>query len=73
MAYSVSEINNFQHDNKPANRQIVREPFDGDRQAIDPAEPMLDRSDHQITHVLTADAAGGDKESSWLHDHSNLG
>jgi hypothetical protein len=29
---------------------VVRQPFDGDRQAIDSAEPTLDRRHHQVAH-----------------------
>jgi hypothetical protein len=36
--------------------------FEGDRQAIDRAEAMLDAGEHQITNVLAADTAcGGEK------------
>jgi hypothetical protein len=42
---------------------IVGQPLDGDRQAIDRAEAMLDGSEHQITNVLAADAAGGGEET----------
>ena len=36
---------------------IVGQPLDGDRQAIDHAEAMLDGCEYQITKVLAADAA----------------
>src|SRR5262249_9715395 len=42
---------------------IVGQPLDGDRQAIDRAEAMLDGSEHQITNILAADAAGGGEEA----------
>ena len=42
---------------------IVGKPFDGDRQTIDPAEPMLDGSHHQIAHVLASDTACGSEEA----------
>src|SRR5262249_44744467 len=45
---------------------IVGQPLDGDRQAIDRAEAMLDRSEHQITKVLGAGAAGGGEETHGL-------
>ena len=45
---------------------IVGQPLDGDRQAIDRAEAMLDGSEHQITNVLAADAAGGGEEAHGL-------
>src|ERR1700722_19039847 len=41
---------------------IVGEPFDGERQAIDPTEPMFDGSHHQVTHVLASDAARSGEE-----------
>jgi hypothetical protein len=41
-------------------------PLNGDRQAIDRAEAMLDGSEHQITNVLAADAAGGGEEAHGL-------
>src|SRR6516225_2271660 len=40
--------------------------LDGDRQAIDRAEAMLDGSEHQITNVLAADAAGDGEETHGL-------
>src|SRR5262249_61763675 len=40
---------------------IVGQPLDGDRQAIDRAEAMLDGSEHQITNVLAGDAASGEE------------
>ena len=40
---------------------VVGEPFDGKRQAIDPAEPM-NGSHRQVTHVLASDAARGGEE-----------
>src|SRR5262249_9555534 len=45
---------------------IVGQPLDGDRQAIDRAEAMLDGSEHQITNILAADAAGGGEEAHGL-------
>jgi hypothetical protein len=45
---------------------IVGQSLDGDRQAIDRAEAMLDGSEHQITNVLAADAAGGGEETHGL-------
>src|SRR5262249_61155094 len=45
---------------------IVGQPLDGDRQAIDRAEAMLDGSEHQITNILAADAAGGGEETHGL-------
>jgi len=45
---------------------IVGQPLDGDRQATDRAEAMLDGSEHQITNVLAADAAGGGEEAHGL-------
>src|SRR5271163_4485111 len=42
---------------------IVREPFDGNRQSIDRAEPMLNGSDHQVTHILACDATSGGEEA----------
>jgi hypothetical protein len=42
---------------------VVRQPFDGDRQAVDPAEPMLDGSHHQVAHVVAGDAARGGEEA----------
>src|SRR5205807_5847228 len=45
---------------------IVGQPLNGDRQAIDRAEAMLDGSEHQITNVLAADAAGGGEEAHGL-------
>ena len=45
---------------------IVGQPLDGDRQAIDRAEAMLDGSEHQITNVFAADAARGGKETHGL-------
>src|ERR1700722_14778245 len=42
---------------------IVGEPFDGERQAIDPTEPMFDGSHHQVTHVLASDAARSGEEA----------
>ena len=45
---------------------IIGQPLDGDRQAIDQAEAMLDGSDHQITNVLAADAARGSEEAHGL-------
>src|SRR5262249_52118209 len=45
---------------------IVGQPLDGDRQAIDRAEAMLDGSEHQITNVLAADAAGGGEDTHGL-------
>src|SRR5262249_61338099 len=45
---------------------IVGQPLDGDRQAIDRAEAMLDGSEHRITNVLAADAAGGGEETHGL-------
>ena len=42
---------------------VVGEPFDGDRQTIDPAEPMLDGSHHQVPHIITADAACSGQEA----------
>jgi hypothetical protein len=45
---------------------IVGQPLDGDRQAIDLAEAMLDGSEHQITNVLAADAARGGQETHGL-------
>src|SRR6516165_7169711 len=38
----------------------------GDRQAIDRTEAMLDGSEHQITNVLAADAAGSGEEAHGL-------
>jgi hypothetical protein len=38
----------------------------GARQAIDGAEAMLDGSEHQITNVLAADAAGDGEETHGL-------
>jgi hypothetical protein len=45
---------------------IVGQPLDGDRQAIDRAEAMLDGSEHQITNVLAAAAARGGEETHGL-------
>jgi hypothetical protein len=45
---------------------IVGQPLDGDRQAIDRAEAMLDGSEHQITNVIAADTAGGGEETHGL-------
>src|SRR5262249_58748286 len=45
---------------------IVGQPLDGDRQAIDRAEAMLDGSEHQITNVLAGDAAGSGEETHGL-------
>ena len=42
---------------------VVRQPFDGDRQAVDPAEPMLDGGHHQVPHVVAGDAARGGEEA----------
>ena len=42
-------------ESKPAST-IVGEPFDGERQAIDPTESMFDGGHHQVTHVLASDA-----------------
>ena len=42
---------------------VVRQPFDGDRRAVDPAEPMLDGGYHQVTHVVAGDAARGSEEA----------
>jgi hypothetical protein len=49
----------------PATQQaaIVGEPFDGERQAIDPTEPMFDGSHHQVTHVPASDAARSGEEA----------
>src|SRR2546430_4639301 len=45
---------------------IVGQPLDGDRQAIDQPEAMLDGSDHQITNVLAADPTRGSEEAHGL-------
>ena len=45
---------------------IVGQPLDGDRQAIDQPESMLDGSEHQITDVLAADPARGGEEAHGL-------
>src|SRR4029453_4595496 len=45
---------------------IVGQPLDGERQAIDRAEAMLDGSEHQITNVIAADTAGGGEETHRL-------
>ena len=45
---------------------IVGQPLDGDRQAIDQPEAMLDGSEHQITNVLTADPTCGSEETHGL-------
>ena len=37
-----------------------------ERQTIDPAEPMLNGSHHQVTHVLASDAACGGEEAHGL-------
>jgi hypothetical protein len=42
---------------------VVGEPFDGRREAIEPAEPMLNGSHHQVTHVLACDAARGGEQA----------
>ena len=40
---------------------VVREPFDGLRQHVDPAEAVLDSGDHEVLHVPALDAlCGGD-------------
>ena len=41
---------------------VVRQPLDGDRQAIDPAKPMLDGRHLQVTNVVAGDAARRGKE-----------
>src|SRR6516165_2669287 len=41
---------------------IVGQPLDGERQAIDRAEAMLDGSEHQITNVLAADVTAIERE-----------
>jgi hypothetical protein len=45
---------------------IVGQPLDGDRQAIDQSEAMLDGSEHQITDVLTANPTCGSEETHGL-------
>jgi hypothetical protein len=50
----------------PITGHIVEQPLDGDRQAIDRAETMLDGSEHQIMNILAADAAGGGEETHGL-------
>ena len=42
---------------------VVEQPFDDNRQAIDPAEAMLDGRHHQVPHVVTGDAACGGQEA----------
>ena len=42
---------------------IVGQPFDGERQAVDPAEPMLDGGHHQVPHIVAGDAARGGEEA----------
>jgi hypothetical protein len=41
---------------------VVGQPFDGDRQVVDPAEPMLDGRHHQVTNVVAGHAARCGKE-----------
>lgn len=45
---------------------VVGEPFDGQRQTIDPTEPMLNGSHHQVTHILAFDPACGGEETHSL-------
>src|SRR5262249_61456471 len=52
---------------------IVGQPLDGDRQAIDRAEAMLDGSEHQITNILAADAAAGAEETHGLAITAKIG
>ena len=42
---------------------VIRKPFDRDGQAIDPAEPVLNGSHHQVAHVLAGDAADSGQEA----------
>jgi hypothetical protein len=42
---------------------VVGQPFDDNRQAIDPAEALLDGRHHQVSHVVTRDAACGGEEA----------
>lgn len=38
---------------------VIGQPFDGLRQAVDPAEAVLDGSDHEVADILALDAFGG--------------
>ena len=42
---------------------VIGQPFDGSRQVINPAEAMLDGRHHQVSHVVTGDAACGGEEA----------
>ena len=42
---------------------VVEQLFDGEWQAVDPAEPMLDGGHHQVPHVVAGDATLVAKEA----------
>src|SRR5262245_35692836 len=45
---------------------VVGQPFNGDWQAIDPAEAMLNGRHHQVAHVFAADAGHGGEKAHGL-------
>src|SRR6185369_9853086 len=45
---------------------VVGEPFDRDREAIDPAEAVFDSRHHQVTHIRAGDASRGGEEADGL-------